>query len=237
MVTTTAMIIVAICGVCAAVIYSYFIRRVFGGFLRALAAKEASSRESALTLSALGYKGLTARILYASLYKNSTLRRFVGTYYDEETENASASHGGKDIKTQRYYLIPEKSEDAQRRYKNGDSSFLSVIICVVLLAVAAVVFIIAAPYMENFIKGIPGMFNNDTEIKGNVTDGIEEIYPEDLLPKEDEEVQEDEDAESAENQDGTESEDASGENAEAAEDAENAAGEDAAENGGELQEL
>lgn len=206
MITTTAIIIVAICGVCAAVIYSYFIRSVPGKLIHTLSEKKASSKESALSLSELGYSGILARILYTLLSKNSVLRRFIATYYDAEAEEAgvvSLYEKGK-VKAQKYYLIPEKQEDALRRYKNNGTNLVSVIICLVLLVLAAIVFVFFAPYMENFIDGIPGMFDNETEIKGAVVDNVETIYPKQEEAEEEEKAP---DAESAQDTEAIDDED------------------------------
>ena len=179
MVTTTAMIITVACGIALAVFYTYFIKKVLGGFLRDLSEKNVLSPESALSLSQLDYGKVRARAVYIFLSENSTLRRFVGISEDEKAG----------IDTQKYYLLPEKKEDALRRYKDNGQNALSLVICMVALIVATIIFIAVAPYVEDFIDNIPNSFKNETpHIEGVVDDGIETITPEEIEKRYEEEL-------------------------------------------------
>lgn len=180
MVTTKAMIIIAACGVGLAVLYTYFIKKVLGGFIRRLEEKEASSIENALTLAELGYSGFSARVIYAFLGESSSLRRFVGA---PELVRES-------IEEQKYYLLPEKKDLALKRYSDKGLNLRALILSAVALIIAAIIFILAAPFVEGFIDGIPARFgkDDDTEIQGTVDDGIEMITPEEIEKRYEEEL-------------------------------------------------
>lgn len=120
-----------------ACLYTYYRTGIIGDFIRALANKGAESEQTALSVDELCDNGIKKIILNFSLSKSTTLKRFVGTFVDGEIK--------------RYYLIPEGRSSVLARFDSKGMSFVTVIICIAVLAAFSAVAYFLAPFMQSVI--------------------------------------------------------------------------------------
>ncbi len=119
----TATTIIWMCAIGAAIAMAvlYYNSRFLGGLVRALIEIDATSAESALTLEELNIK-LTPALKY-SLRPNTSFSETVLKTEDD-----------------RYYIAPDKLAMAKAKYRGKDTTIVFLLICFVVLAVAAFAF-------------------------------------------------------------------------------------------------
>lgn len=137
----------------------YYQKRVIGSFVRALLADGASDPASARTLEELGYS--KNRFVRHALRGGSVLRKMVWEAQDNFTTDAqgntySARTRKMDINTARFYIDESNRVKADLRYSNKGSDFLTLLIGVVVFAVAAYALLLFIPYIISSIGNIFG---------------------------------------------------------------------------------
>ncbi len=166
-------------------VYAYFVKRVMGDFLRALEKSGAGDEESAKTITELGFGKAMGLLIRMSLGKGATLRRFVGAAIKPEDESAPDN-----IPQQKYFLFPEKQNEALRRYKKDGTSIPVLIGCIALLIAAAIICTLVVPYFRNIMSGVTDNFDT-----GENEEVVDNVYDENVIedvPETDAESTEDE---------------------------------------------
>lgn len=136
-------------GICLGAVYAFFIKRFLGGLVRRLISEKAASESSAMTLSELGYRGISAFFMKKCLSDGSGLRRYVFTVYPETSDEKNE----RDIlirdksQEQRYYLPYDKYELAEKRYSDRGTTFGVLILTVVLFFVVALISTVVVPFI------------------------------------------------------------------------------------------
>lgn len=160
MISETTSIIILFVGVCVAMVYAYYIKRVIGNFVRALDGAGASDAESAKSLEELNVGKVGAFLIRKSLGKGAVLRRFIDTAQKPSEEIAGKDDEHEDIPDniagQKYFIIPKKHDEVLRRYKKDGTSIPVLILCIALLLVVAFVCTVVYPYFRAALEGITG---------------------------------------------------------------------------------
>ncbi len=163
-------------GALIACIAMFYNRQIVGGAVRRMLEKKIHKREEAITLSELGYK---KNFLMRSLFRDSTSLRRVVKCVEEENfyaeQNASRIEyenkreaGEKlprfrdeiyrvDIENDHFYIPEEQEIAAATKFRKKGSTWLSMIISVVLLTVAFFALLIFLPW---FLGQLDGAFGN-----------------------------------------------------------------------------
>lgn len=152
-------------GIILAALVIYYNKKTLGGLLRKLAEKNANSKETAISLSELGYCAAVAKIISLSLGKNSSLSKYVEKYYNDDEEQALKEAGRKNV--QKYYLSEEKRQTALQRYAGGENLkpwklAAIVVACVAAAIICANVF----PYLMSLLKNSTENFNVSDNVTG-----------------------------------------------------------------------
>lgn len=136
-------------GICLGAVYAFFIKRFLGGLVRKLISEKAASESSAMTLSELGYSGISAFFMRKCLSEGSGLRRYVFTVYPESADEKPERDILVKEKTeeQRYFLPYDKYELAEKRYSEQGTTFGVLILTVVLFFVVAVISTVVVPFI------------------------------------------------------------------------------------------
>lgn len=156
MISETAAIIVLFVGVCAAMVYAYFIKRVLGDFVRTLDGMGACDTESARSLEELGFGKVGTLFIRKSLGKGAVLRRFIAVLAQPEITADDEEEIPDNIPGQKYYIIPEKRDEVLRRYKKDGTSIPALIACIALLLAAALFLTVVYPYFRSALEGMTG---------------------------------------------------------------------------------
>lgn len=140
-------------GILLATVYSYYQKRVVGGFVRHLMAKGANSIDNAKTLSELGYQNHAA--IRRELSKPAPLRKMVWEVEDNHREGEDgviycAREKALDLNLGRFYIPEEKRIEAELRYEGKGTDLFAVIISVaVFFALAVLACAFLPTIMEN----------------------------------------------------------------------------------------
>ncbi len=149
---------------------------LIGGFIKALLSNECTSEESAKTISELGYG--TDYFVKNALRTNTVLRRFVvrvdyvlprpegeEAATDETTpekppkvERTRGGHEIIDFETARFYIPEELKYRAEVRYARRGTNVVSLIVTVIILAVAAFGVLYLVPEMVQLLDNFIGTF-------------------------------------------------------------------------------
>lgn len=149
---------------------------LIGGFIKALLSNECTSEESAKTISELGYG--TDYFVKNALRTNTVMRRFVvrvdyvlprfeseaaGT--DEpaaekqpKVERTRGGHEIIDFETARFYIPEELKYRAEVRYARRGTNVVSLIVTIIILAVAAFGVLYLVPEMLQLLDNFIGTF-------------------------------------------------------------------------------
>ena len=128
-------------GIGIAAIYLWYVRSFVGGLVRKLAEIDATSPETAVTLTAIHCR-LTPPLRLA-LREGGALHETV-----LQTEGSDGQ--------MRYYLSPEKAEMAKAKYRNEGTSVFSLLLVIGSLVLVGVLFTFLYPKISEFLQG----FNN-----------------------------------------------------------------------------
>lgn len=163
--TVKTIVFIIFGGIILAAAVTYYNKKTLGGFLRKLAEKNANSKETAISLSELGYCRAVEKIISLSLGKNSSLSKYVKKYYTDNEEQALKEAGHKNV--QKYYFAEEKRQTALQRYAGGENLKLWKLVAIVVVCIAAA--IICAnifPYLISLLKNSTESFNVAENITG-----------------------------------------------------------------------
>jgi hypothetical protein len=154
----------------------FYNRQIVGGAVRRMLEKKVHSREEAITLSELGYK---KNFLMRSLFRDSnSLRRVVKCVEEEkfyvEQNELRAEYEKKreagenlprfreeiyrvDIENDHFYIPEEQEIAATTKFRKKGSTWVSMIISVILLTVAFFALLLFLPW---FLGQLDGAFGN-----------------------------------------------------------------------------
>ena len=137
-----------------AALYTYYQKRILGDLLRALSKKGAVSPGTSLPINGLCGNRVKDIIASLSLYEGSVMRKYVGCC--------------EDIAGKSYYIIEDNSEEALKRYNGNSTSFVTVIVCVIVLGI----FAFAASYIVPAALNLLG-YGNDNYVPDDYIAGEE----------------------------------------------------------------
>lgn len=128
-------------GFMLACILYYYQKKVMGKFVRLVISKGASSPDSALTLSELGYD--KDKLIRRELQKSSALRKMVWEIDDnyrtgEDGILFCAREKSLDLNIGRFYVPEERRIQAEIRYDDKGTDIFALIISAVVMFAAAV---------------------------------------------------------------------------------------------------
>lgn len=128
-------------GILLATFYSYYQKRVVGGFVRHLMSQGANTIDNAKTLQELGYQNHAA--IRRELSKPAPLRKMVWEAEDNHRTGEDgviycAREKKLDLNLGRFYIPEEKRIEADLRYNGKGTDLFTVIISVVVFFVIAV---------------------------------------------------------------------------------------------------
>lgn len=168
--TLSVIVWVVFFGVLFGSFYAYYQRRLLGNILRALIAREAQDKESAKTLSEIGY-GSKLKHSFASfaLRKNSGLRKHVFAVYEEKEPEKKHrdqlfAKAEKSEHEQKYYVPEEKRIVAEVRYDGKGTNLKTLIISVAALLAAAIAIVSLLPWLIEKYYSIIGSRDEEEEI-------------------------------------------------------------------------
>lgn len=135
-------------GILLATVFSYYQKRIVGGFVRHLMKNGANTPDNALTLAQLGYSKHPA--IRRELSKPGPLRKMVWEVDDNYRmgENGvlyCAREKALDLNLGRFYIPEEKRIEAELRYEGKGNDLFAVIISVAVFFVIAVLACIWLP--------------------------------------------------------------------------------------------
>lgn len=119
-------------GVAVAAVYTYYTKKILGGFVRKLMQADAFYPDEGLTLEELGYSG-NPFVKYA-------LRK--GTSFSETILNDNG----------RYYIPEEKIDKAENKYKDDSMTVYVVLLVFFALAVIGLIVSIALPELSSLFQ-------------------------------------------------------------------------------------
>ena len=141
-------------GVCAAVLYSQFIKGRLGPFVKALIKANANSPESALTLEELGFDK-NKHVLYELKRKNGLSGlvercESVNSDADISPDDVEKSQSGEKIV--RYYIPEQNADRAESMYANGGASWKITLAIIGAFLLVIILLIKLMPVLENLIN-------------------------------------------------------------------------------------
>ena len=153
--TVQIVIVSFFIGIMIGALALYYQKRVIGSFVRALLNDGAADPENARTLEELGFS--KNRFVRHALRNGSVLRKMVWEAQDNYTtdENGftfSARTKQMDINTARFYIDESNRIRADLRYNGSGNDILTILIGVVIFAVAAYALLLFVPYIVELLK-------------------------------------------------------------------------------------
>ncbi len=151
--TIITIIWIVFAGICFGAFYAYYHRRLVGDIVRAIIEKGATSKESSVTVSDIGYKnGIKHAFARFALKKGSAARKFVYTVYEE---NAPQKKNDDELfvkakapeNEQRYYVPEEKRITAEVKYDGKGTSLTTVLITVAVFFAVALIAVSILPWI------------------------------------------------------------------------------------------
>ena len=144
-------------GILIGAVSLYYQKRVIGAFVRALLADGAAAPDNARTLEELGFG--KNRFVRHALRNGSVLRKMIweaqdNIVTDEQGRTYSARASRMDINTARFYIDESNRIKADLRYSAKGSDVLTLLIGVVVFAVAAYAMLLFIPYVIGLIQSI-----------------------------------------------------------------------------------
>ena len=141
-------------GILLATFYSYYQKRIIGGFVQHMMKKGANSIDNAKTLEELGYHRHTA--IRRELTKPAPLRKMVWEVDDNHQEGEDgvifcAREKALDLNLGRFYIPEEKRIEAELRYATKGNDVFSVILSI---AVFFVLSVLACAFLPTIIESI-----------------------------------------------------------------------------------
>ena len=162
-------------GIICASVYSYYTRKVLGGFIKRLYQSGATTEEKAISARGLGYSVLSAKIIELSLGEQSSLRRYVKAHLSKEEREVLKEEKGIDAK---YWLPEDVSDLALERY-NGEGMKLWKLICgIAACIITAVICIYVFPYIINMFSGAGESFKVNSGVTGTRVEDTVTVMPE-----------------------------------------------------------
>lgn len=138
-------------GIIAASALTFYNKQILGGFVRKLVANNASSPETAQTLSDTGYsKNVFVR--YA-LREKSTFRKVVKAA--EVTSNTKP-----DLANMHFYVPKELEERVDLQYNGGGTTVLSFLLSVLVFFAVAILSLVLVPILTDFVSTLFESFIN-----------------------------------------------------------------------------
>lgn len=148
-ITTEAFIIVVCVALCCAAVYSYFYKNIYCVFVKKLIDKNIVGEENEILLSQLEISDFSAFFIKKALSsQTSVLARVI----------SSKDDGKGHILV---YLLPEKVEEAQDRFKGNKTSAVSVIVSVILCIIVAIFAIFIYPTIEEIVYNAKNDYNTE----------------------------------------------------------------------------
>lgn len=142
-------------GIVLATFYSYYQKRIIGGFVSHLRKEGANTPDTAKTLEELGYSRHVA--IRRELSKPAPLRKMVWEAEDEHKEGEDgviycSRETELDLNTGRFYIPEEKRIEAELRYEPKDNDLFAVIMSVVVFFALAVLACAFLPMLMDIIQ-------------------------------------------------------------------------------------
>lgn len=142
-------------GIILATLYSYYQKRIIGGFVQHMMKNGANSIDNAKTLEELGYHHHAA--IRRELTKPAPLRKMVWEVDDNHREGEDgvifcAREKALDLNLGRFYIPEEKRIEAELRYATHDNDLFAVIISIVVFFVLSVLACAFLPTLMENIK-------------------------------------------------------------------------------------
>lgn len=184
------LIIVICAALCCAIVYSYFYKKIFCGFVGKLIEKNAIGKENELLLSSLELSAFSVFFIKKALSVPTSALARVTSSMDDGKGHVLV------------YLLPEKEEEAKKRFKDTKTSVVTVVVSIILCIVVTIFAIFIYPTIEsiiynarndfeteendkNYSENIPSVPETDNE-DSPVESDIPEENPEDLQNDSDE---------------------------------------------------
>lgn len=144
-------------GASIAALSLFYTKWMIGGFVRNLLSSGAGSPDTAHSLEELGYA--KNRFVRYALRDGSVLRKMVWEIGDNYTTDASgftysARTRKMDINTARFYIDESNRIRAELRYNANGSDVITLLVGLLLFAVAAAVILILAPLLTETVGSI-----------------------------------------------------------------------------------
>ncbi len=142
-------------GILLSTFYSYYQKRIIGGFVTHLLKEGANTPDNAKTLKDLGY--LRHAAIRRELSKPAPLRKVVWEADDEHKEGEDgviycARETALDLNTGRFYIPEEKRIEAELRYETKGNDLFAVIMSVVVFFALAVLACAFLPTLMEVIQ-------------------------------------------------------------------------------------
>lgn len=142
-------------GILIGAVSLFYQKRVIGAFVRDLLANGAANPDNARSLEELGYG--KNRFVRHALRSGSVLRKLIWEAQDNYTTDQngvtySARTKRMDINTARFYIDESNRIRADLRYSAKGSDVLTLLIGVVVFAVAAYALLLFIPYIVDLFK-------------------------------------------------------------------------------------
>jgi len=155
-------------GLIIASLFTFYNRRVLGGFVRKLDSEGALAPENAKTLDELGYgKNFFVK---QSLRRGYSLRKVINYVPDDDSRSggnlarAAAIREKVDFDKDSFYLPEEKRDLTVQRFRAQGSGVLSIVLLAVLGLIAAVLILKLSPFVVNIFESIAEGFSNDPDV-------------------------------------------------------------------------
>ena len=123
-----------IIGVMIAAAYTFYTKKILGGFVRALLDADAFSEKTAVSFEDLGYK--------PNFFLKYSLRD--GSAFSDTVKNCDG----------RYYIPEDKIEKAESKYKGESITILILLVAILAFAVVALLCIYLFPELVEMAEGL-----------------------------------------------------------------------------------
>ncbi len=174
-ITTEAFIIVICVALCCASVYSYFYKKTYCGFVKKLIDTNAVGEENSVLLSKLGLSRFSEFFLKKALSSPTNALARVTSSMDDGKGHILV------------FLLPEKVEEAKKRFKDTKTSVLTVVVSIILCIIVAIFAIFIYPTVENIIYNARNDFETEENDGNYIENENNPILPEvnDENPSED----------------------------------------------------